>query len=41
MNLDTKLKRVFYKSPLHRTGGKIALAVLLIGMFVYAIPNFQ
>ena len=41
MNLNTQLRRVLYGSPLHRTGGKIALAAILIGMFVYAIPNFQ
>ena len=41
MNLDTKLKRALYNSPFHHTGGKIALAAILIGMFVYAIPNFQ
>ena len=41
MNLDTQLKRVLYDSPLHRTGGKIALAAILIGLFVYALPSFQ
>ena len=41
MNLNTQFRRVLYGSPLHRTGGKIALAAILIGMFVYAIPNFQ
>ncbi len=41
MNLDTRLRRVLYNSPLHRTGGKIALAAILIGMFVYAFPAFQ
>jgi RsiW-degrading membrane proteinase PrsW (M82 family) len=32
---------VLYNSPLQRTGGKLALAAILIGMFVYAIPSFQ
>jgi len=41
MNLDTQLKRVLYGSPLHRTGGKIALAAILVGLFVYALPNFK
>jgi len=41
MNLDTQLKRALYGSPLHRTGGKIALAAILIGLFVYALPNFK
>jgi RsiW-degrading membrane proteinase PrsW (M82 family) len=40
MDLDTQLKRVLYGSPVHRTGGKIALAAILIGMFVYALPAF-
>ena len=40
MNLNTQLRRVLYGSPLHRTGGKIALAAILIGLFAFAFPTF-
>ncbi len=41
MELDTKLKRALYHSPLQHTGGKTALIVILIGLFIYALPSFQ
>ena len=40
MNLNTQLRRVLYNSPLHKTSGKIALAAILIGLFVFAFPTF-
>ena len=40
MSLNTPLRRVLHGSPLHRTGGKIALAAILIGLFAFAFPTF-
>ena len=41
MKLNTQLERVLYGSPLHRIGGRIALAALLIGLFVSTLHGFQ
>jgi RsiW-degrading membrane proteinase PrsW (M82 family) len=40
MNLNTQLKRVLYGSPLHKTGGRIALAAILLALFAFAFPTF-
>jgi len=40
MNLSTPIRRALYNSPLHRTSGKIALAVVLGGLFLFALPTF-
>jgi RsiW-degrading membrane proteinase PrsW (M82 family) len=40
MNLNTQLKRVLYGSPLHKTGGKVALAAILLALFAFAFPTF-
>ena len=40
MNLSTPIRRALYNSPLHYTSGKIALAVVLGGLFLFALPTF-
>jgi hypothetical protein len=41
MNFNTPLRRVLYGLPVHRNSGKIALAAILIGLYMYAIPAFK
>jgi RsiW-degrading membrane proteinase PrsW (M82 family) len=41
MNLDTQLKRVAYGSPLATTLGKLALAAILVALFLLCLPGFK
>jgi RsiW-degrading membrane proteinase PrsW (M82 family) len=40
MNINTPLRRAFYNSALHQTSGKIVLATILGGLFLFAFPTF-
>jgi RsiW-degrading membrane proteinase PrsW (M82 family) len=40
MNLNTPLRRLFYNSLIQRTSGKVLLAIILGGLFLFAFPTF-